>query len=112
METICGASFFFGQEGAPNLIGNELTGGAYRVMVARLPTGDGPPMHVHPYTDEGFYIGEGEGTFVFPDREVIVGPGSFVFVPRGVVHTARVTKPVHLLLIYSPGEAEHVTQPV
>ncbi|MFP5371779.1 MAG: hypothetical protein ACLGI3_13670 [Actinomycetes bacterium] len=51
-------------------------------------------------------------TFVFPDREVVAGPGSFVFVPRGVQHTAHITKPLRGLLISSPGDAEHSTQPV
>jgi mannose-6-phosphate isomerase-like protein (cupin superfamily) len=112
METICGATFVFDHEGAPDMIENDLTGGAYRVMVGQAPTGEGPPMHVHPDTDEGFYVGEGELTFVFADREVVAGPGSFVLVPRGVAHTARITKPLRGLLIYSPGEAEHTTQPV
>jgi mannose-6-phosphate isomerase-like protein (cupin superfamily) len=102
METICGATFVFDHSGVPDLIENDLTGGAYRVMVGQAPAGDGPPMHVHPHTDEGFYVGEGELTLVFPDREVIAGPGSFVFVPRGVEHTARITKPLRGLLIYSP----------
>ena len=38
--------------------------------------------------------------------------GPFVFVPRGVVHTAHVTRPLRGLLIYSPGDAEHVTAAV
>ena len=112
METISGATFVFDGEGEPDLVGNELTGGAYRVLVGRVPVSDGPPMHTHPHTDEGFYVGDGELTFVFPDREVVAGPGTFVFVPRGVVHTANVTKPLRGLLIYSPGDAEHITEPV
>lgn len=112
METICGATFVFDHEGEPDLIENELTGGAYRVLVGRAPVGQGPPLHTHPHTDEGFYIGEGELTFVFGDREVIAGPGSFVFVPRGVQHTAHITKALRGLLIYSPGDAEHIMQPV
>ncbi len=50
--------------------------------------------------------------FVFSDREVVAGPGAFVFVPRGVEHTAHITKPLRGLLIHSPGDAEHITQPV
>jgi len=44
--------------------------------------------------------------------DVLAGPGTFVFVPRGVEHTAHITAPLRGLLIYSPGDAEHVTQPV
>jgi len=112
METICGTTFLFDHGGEPDLIGNDLTGGAYRVMVGRAPAGEGPPMHIHPHTDEGFYVGEGQMTFVFRDREVIAGPGSFVFVPRGVEHTAHITQPLRGLLIYSPGDAEHITEPI
>lgn len=112
METISGATFLLSHDGAPDLVGNELTGGAYRVLVGQAPEGDGPPMHIHPHTDEAFYVGQGELTIVFPDREVVAGPGSFVFVPRGVEHTAHIRKPLSGLIIYSPGDAEHILQPV
>jgi mannose-6-phosphate isomerase-like protein (cupin superfamily) len=112
MERVSGATFVFDAEGPPDLIGNDLTGGSYRVLIGRVPVGEGPPMHLHPHTDEGFYVADGEITFVFPDREMVAGPGTFVFVPRRVVHTAHVTRDLRGLLIYSPGDAEHVTQPV
>ena len=112
MEQICGATFVFDQEREPDLIGNELTGGSYRVTVGQAAAGGGAPMHIHPHTDEGFYVGEGVLTFVFPDRQVVAGPGTFVFVPRGVEHTVHITEPLRGLLIFSPGDAEHVTQPV
>ena len=82
------------------------------MMVGGAPAGEGPAMHIHPHTDEGFYIGDGELTFVCPDRQVVASPGTFVFVPRGVEHTAHITKPLRGLLIYSPGDAEHITEPV
>ena len=99
MQTICGATFVFDQAGEPDLIGNELTAGAYRVIVGRAPAGEGPPMHIHPHADEGFCIGEGEMTFVFAERKVLAGAGSFVYVARGVEHTAHITKPLRELLI-------------
>src|SRR5215203_2462948 len=112
MEDICGASFVFGHDGQLDVIENDLTSGSYRVIVGHVPAGEGPPMHIHPHTDEGFYIADGELTFVFPDREVVAGPGTFVFVPRGVQHTAHVTEALRGLIIYSPGDAEHITQAV
>ena len=71
-------------------------------------------MHIHPYTDEAFYIAEGELTFLLGDQEVVTGPGAFVFVPRGVVHTAWNSGPGPMrgLLLLSPGGAEHLVQPV
>ena len=112
METICGATFVFDDEGAPDLIDNELTGGAYRVMVGRASACEGRRCSLHSHTDEGSTSAKGRSTFVFPDREVVAGPGSFVFVPRGVEHTAQITRPLRGLLIYSPDDAEHITQPV
>ena len=97
------------------VFGPSENAGAYVAWVGAMATGDGgPPLHVHPSTDEGFYIAEGELTFRLGDREVVAGAGSFVFVPRGVVHTARNSGPGPMrgLIILSPGGAEHVTQPV
>ena len=69
METVSGATFAFSHDGPPDLIENDLTNGSYRVMVGQAPVSEGPPMHVHPHTDEGFYIADGEMVFVFPDRD-------------------------------------------
>ena len=78
------------------LMGNQLeikassehTGDAFAVleykMAAHTP---GPPPHLHRRTDEAFYVLEGELTFHLGDRSVEAGPGAFVLVPRGVVHT-------------------------
>ena len=85
-----------GERGSLQLMGNRLeikaasghTGDAFAVieyrMAARTP---GPPPHLHRRTDETFYVLEGELTFHLSDRSVGAGPGDFVLVPRGVVHT-------------------------
>lgn len=123
METIHGATVIFPDPGGaateaargPILFGPDTTEDAYTVMVGAMPAGDqGPPLHVHPYTDEAFYIAEGELTFQLGDQEVVTGPGAFVFVPRGVVHTAWNSGPGPMrgLLLLSPGGAEHLVQPV
>jgi hypothetical protein len=39
-------------------------------------------------------------------------PRRVLLVPGGVEHTALITGPLRGLLIYSPGDAEHITQPV
>ena len=43
--------------------------------------------HVHADEDDAFYILEGELTFVVDDEEVVAGPGTFVLVPPGLMHT-------------------------
>jgi quercetin dioxygenase-like cupin family protein len=99
----------------PIMLGPEHTANGYLAMVGSVPLGDpGPPLHRHPYTDEGFYIAEGEMTFEIGGEGRIAGAGSFVFIPRGTVHTAHVsgTGPMRGLLILSPGDAEHIVEPV
>ena len=123
VETINGATVILADPGgaagdaARGLVvfGPEPAGGAYVAWVGAMPAGDpGPPLHVHPHTDEAFYVADGELTFRLGNREVVAGAGTFVFVPRGVVHTARNSGPGPMrgMSILSPGGAEHVTQPV
>lgn len=67
---------------------SEHTGDAFAVLEFRLAAHTpGPPPHLHRRTDEAFYVLEGELTFHLGDRSVEAGPGAFVLVPRGVVHT-------------------------
>ena len=123
MEAVNGATVILPDVGGaaaeaargPVVLGPEQTGEAYVVMIGAMPAGDpGPPLHLHPHTDEAFYIAEGEMTFQLEDRVVVAGAGTFVFVPRGMVHTARNSGsgPMRGLLLLSPGEAEHILQPV
>jgi mannose-6-phosphate isomerase-like protein (cupin superfamily) len=123
MEVVNGATVVLPDAGGavaeaargPVVLGPDQTREAYVVMIGAMAAGDpGPPLHIHPHTDEGFYIAEGEMTFEIGDREVVAGAGSFVFVPRGVVHTARNSGPGPMrgVLLLSPGGAEHMTQPV
>ena len=97
------------------VLGPEQTGEAYVAMIGAMAAGDpGPPLHSHPHTDEAFYIAEGEITFQLGDHEVVAGVGTFVFVPRGMVHTAWNSGPgpVRGLILVSPGGAEHIYQPI
>ena len=123
MEAINGATVIFPDPGGAAgeaarglaVLGPEQGNAAYVAWVGAMAAGDGgPPLHVHPHTDEGFYVADGELTFVLGDREVVAPAGTFVFVPRGVVHTARNSGPGPMrgLLVLSPGGAEHITQPV
>ena len=67
---------------------SEDTEDAFAVLEYRMaPQTPGPPPHLHRRTDEAFYVLEGELTFHLDDRSIEVGPGAFVLVPRGVVHT-------------------------
>jgi mannose-6-phosphate isomerase-like protein (cupin superfamily) len=53
------------------------------------PHRGGPPIHKHEAEDDSFYILEGELTFTVEDEVVLAGPGTFVLVPPGLMHTFR-----------------------
>jgi mannose-6-phosphate isomerase-like protein (cupin superfamily) len=49
----------------------------------------GPPPHVHHNADESFYILEGTFDFSLAGQAFSAGPGAFVYLPKGVVHTHK-----------------------
>lgn len=56
---------------------------------AIAPPQAGPPPHVHYEQEEAFYVLEGTFTFQSGDTTIEARPGSFVWVPRGTVHTFK-----------------------
>lgn len=88
-------------------IASEATGGAFSLFEEVAPMLDTPP-HVHRSEDELFYVLEGEHVFQVGDDEYRVGPGGFVFAPRGVPHAQRRVVPSHgrQLVLVSPGGFE------
>lgn len=86
----------------------EQTGGAYSVIEELCPKASGAPPHTHEQ-DEAFYIVEGEATFLLGDRQETARTGSFVWVPRGTVHSFRVdSETCRLLNIYTPAGFERM----
>jgi mannose-6-phosphate isomerase-like protein (cupin superfamily) len=63
-----------------------------------------PPLHGHAGHAECFFVFEGELTLRLEDRELQVGPETWVLVPPEVVHTFGVTGdvPAHFLNIHVP----------
>jgi mannose-6-phosphate isomerase-like protein (cupin superfamily) len=115
METINGCTVIPPSEGEPVSFGPDEMDGAYRVLAGTIRAGQpAPPFHVHPHTDEAFYIAAGEAKFLLGDREVRVAAGGFVFIPRGMPHTAWNSgdDPMLGLIVISPGGAEHLFAPV
>jgi mannose-6-phosphate isomerase-like protein (cupin superfamily) len=90
--------------------GAESTAGAYTALIGAIPVGaPPPPLHLHPNTDEAFYIAEGQAAFRLGDEEISAVAGSLVFVPKGTIHTAwnNGDVPTRGVIIISPGNAEH-----
>ncbi len=55
--------------------------------------------HHHENEDEMFLVVKGTLHMRFRDREVLVHPGEFIIVPRGVEHQPASEEEVHLMLI-------------
>ncbi|QHT67916.1 cupin domain-containing protein [Rhodocytophaga rosea] len=47
----------------------------------------GPPLHIHFYQDEIFYVLEGEYLFQVGEEKYELKPGDTIFLPRNVPHT-------------------------
>jgi quercetin dioxygenase-like cupin family protein len=87
--------------------GGEQTGEAFTLIEWSAPAGFGPPLHRHDCEDEGFYVLDGAMSVHCGDRRWDVGPGEFVFLPRGIPHTFAVTDgPIRGLQIVSPAGFE------
>ena len=86
----------------------EETGGSVGFLEATSPPGYGPPRHIHHSSDELFYVLGGEFLFLVGERQVRALPGTFVFIPRGTVHAAKVigSEPGKVLAAYIPGGLE------
>lgn len=91
------------------LVPSAATGGALSVFRATLTEGFGPPRHVHTREDEVFLVLDGDVCFELDGRRLLAGPGTSVWMPRGVSHAFRVQSPVAVLLgIIAPGEFERL----
>ncbi len=55
--------------------------------------------HYHQNEDELFLVVEGELRMRFRDRDVIVSPGEFIIVPKGVEHLPVAEGEVHIVLL-------------
>jgi len=114
-------SFFVGPDDGkalPNPIGGRMmlkvrdgdTGGSFSVHDNIIPAGSpGPLPHLHRNHEETFYVLEGELTVQVGERRITAPVGSFVVIPRGIVHQPSNpgTEPTRVLLIFSPSGMEH-----
>jgi quercetin dioxygenase-like cupin family protein len=98
----------FGDTYAVKAAGEE-TGGALAVIEASLaPHSGGTPLHVNTLEDENYYVVEGTLTFRLGERTLEAPAGTFVHIPKGVVHTHwnATAAPVRLLGIPAPAGFE------
>src|SRR5215210_8354323 len=100
---------FSGRGGGYNLVTkatDEETRGAYAFQEMTVAPGfPWIPPHVHRNGDEAMYVLEGECTVRIGEHVHTLGAGTFVLMPRGVVHTFSNpgTAPARVIVISSPG---------
>jgi mannose-6-phosphate isomerase-like protein (cupin superfamily) len=88
---------------------SEDTGGTYALWETTATPGlPGPPPHIHHNEDEAFYVLEGQLELFVDGSVSTAGPGSFVNIPRGTLHTFKNagTTPVRMLGMVAPGGFE------
>lgn len=63
----------------------------------------GPPLHIHPYQDEWFYVIEGEYSFKVGEQKFALKPGDTIFLPRNVPHAfVQLTERGRMIVTYLP----------
>src|SRR3954469_12077162 len=99
-----GDPWWYGEGLFEMLIPFEAAGGRLVVFRSTMPEGFSPPRHIHTREDEVFVIEAGDVTFDIDGRLALAGPGTSVFMPRGVPHTFRVESTTAVVLgIMTPG---------
>ncbi len=89
------------------LADREDTGGRWSMMEQLMPMGAGPPPHIHLWSDETFYILDGEITFLLDKEIKTAGKGSFISIARGTRHGFRVdSETARILNGYTPASWE------
>jgi quercetin dioxygenase-like cupin family protein len=63
------------------------TGAFDQLELTAQPGHAGASEHVHGATEECFYVLAGAFRFTVAGSQVLAGPGTFLFVPRGIAHT-------------------------
>ena len=86
----------------------EDTGGAYSLADSAVPPQGGPPPHIHHREDEAFWVLEGELEVSVGESRFRVGAGSFVHLPKGVLHSYQNvgTAPARFLTLMVPAGLE------
>jgi quercetin dioxygenase-like cupin family protein len=90
------------------IVRGEQSNGALAALEAVNAPGEGPPLHVHTREDETVYVLEGDFRWKLGDDLSETGPGSFVFIPRGLAHTWEVVgdRPGRALITFAPAGME------
>ena len=87
---------------------NDTTNGQMSLLWQLCPKDSGPGPHYHDQ-DEAFFVNEGQITYLAGGQQLVAKPGSFVWIPRGTVHSFRVdSETATLLNFYAPAGFEQL----
>jgi quercetin dioxygenase-like cupin family protein len=79
------------------------TGGELSIFEYNGKEKGGPPLHLHYYQDEVFYVSDGEFIFQCSEEKYNLGKGDMIFLPREIPHTfAQLTEDGQLLYFFQP----------
>ena len=85
----------------------EETGGAFLLFEFVGERGKVTPVHIHPASDETFYVLDGEILLDLDGTRRTVSSGGVVVIPRGVPHAFMVSsEQARMLTIQTPGTDE------
>ena len=92
----------------------EDTGGAYSLTDSMVPPQGDPSPHIHHREDEAFRVLEGELEVLVGENKFKAGAGSFVHLPKGVLHSYQNvgTGPARLLTLMVPAGLERFVEEV
>jgi quercetin dioxygenase-like cupin family protein len=68
------------------LVTGAQSNGAYFIMEGIIPSGGGPPLHIHRREEECFYLLEGTLEITLGEKTFNATTGGFIQIPRGIVH--------------------------
>ncbi len=92
---------------SPGLPKAKTPTGATRWPKCSYPKASASRPHTHTREDESYYVLEGEFVFRIGGQSVEVGPGDYVWLPRGVEHGFELkTEQAKALIAITPAELE------
>jgi mannose-6-phosphate isomerase-like protein (cupin superfamily) len=97
------------------LVDADATGQRLSALACEVPAGEpGPPLHVHPGTDELFLVQHGILLLHADGSTYRLAAGDAAFVPRGTAHTFASSPdgPVRFLTVHTPGGFEQLHRDV
>jgi quercetin dioxygenase-like cupin family protein len=99
-----GENLWFGGGLVTFKVTSEQSGGGLCLFEHAASRGKRTPLHLHPDSDETVYVLEGELLLHIDGVEQTAGPGTIVWVPRGVPHAFLVTSELaRSLWVITPG---------